>query len=381
MKKHVISSCVTAFVALTATFSSTLFAVEAERFTPVAAPATTELMIKGHEDSLCLVANGAADYLSQHPEDSAVVHAGKGLPEAFTLERVKNTLRFICETAMADKESGQSRLSDPAFIQRHFQFYRWTPDKQTALMHAKKSKKAGQKNILNRLPDDQILLTKYYTKLIEAQEKPSPQADQALYALPFDEQGMTQEQADKQRATLTRFKYTRQDVINGVLLKNSLAKPLVWLSEKALHDVLLQGTGVATVNGKQRIFNVHRNNGIAYDYTLDKTKQPRYWYFAEVPHFKGYGSTIETKVPVAPQVTFAGDVDYFGLGKLIMLDYQVNGESQQRFGVMADHGGAFKDNQFQLDMLVDSYKGWRDYHIANKHLPDYVSAWLVLIKE
>jgi len=33
-----------------------------------------------------------------------------------------------------------------------------------------------------------------------------------------------------------------------------------------------------------------------------------------------------------------------------------------------------------LDYLVDSYRGWSDYHQANKHLPDYARVWLMLKK-
>ena len=54
-------------------------------------------------------------------------------------------------------------------------------------------------------------------------------------------------EADAKGKQLTRFKYTRQEVIAGKLLNNKLAKPLIWLTEDALHDVLLQGTGVMNV--------------------------------------------------------------------------------------------------------------------------------------
>ena len=40
----------------------------------------------------------------------------------------------------------------------------------------------------------------------------------------------------------------------------------------------------------------------------------------------------------------------------------------------------FDNNLFQLDLLVDSYYGWADYHQANKQLPDYASAWSMLLK-
>ena len=171
----------------------------------------------------------------------------------------------------------------------------------------------------------------------------------------------------------------------GALSNNlPLAKPLVWLSEQALHDVLLQGTGVLNVDGVTRYFNVHRNNGIAYDYAIGKTEQARYWYFAEVPSILGYGKQLQRKIPLQPQLSFAGNVAQLGLGKLLLVSYAVhqNGQVQQhsRLGILADQGGAFDNNLFQLDMLVDSYRGWDDYYQANKHISDYAKAW-VLVKK
>jgi hypothetical protein len=165
-----------------------------------------------------------------------------------------------------------------------------------------------------------------------------------------------------------------------VLTQKKLAKPLIWLTEAGLHDVLLQGTGVLNVDGKTRYFNVHRNNGISYDYSIGKTAQGRYWYFAEVSSIMGYGTEIGNKIEIKPQVTFAGNIDQLGLGKLIMINYLNNGLSVSQIGVLADTGGAFDDNLFQLDFLTDSYYGWDDYYQANKHLPDYAKTWIMIKK-
>ena len=154
--------------------------------------------------------------------------------------------------------------------------------------------------------------------------------------------------------------------------------------------MLLQGTGVLNVDGKVRYFNVHRNNGIAYDYTMGKREQARYWYFIETPEIMGYGYNQQSKIAIKPQVTFAGNVADLGLGKLIMVSYPIKNSDTKsskdfktisRLGVLADQGGAFDNNLFQLDLLVNSYRGWTDYHQANKHLPDYARAWILLLKE
>ena len=63
-----------------------------------------------------------------------------------------------------------------------------------------------------------------------------------------------------------------------------------------------------------------------------------------------------------------------------MVSYERNNENISRVGILADQGGAFDGNLFQLDLLVNSYTGWTDYHQANKHLPDYAKAWMMLVK-
>nr|WP_248289545.1 MltA domain-containing protein [Thalassotalea sp. Y01] len=334
---------------------------------------------------LCYVAENTHKYLSDpqlSQTDKQAIQAGKVFDKSITLDRVKQTLTFLCKVYREDvRANRQSRLHDSDFVKQHFDFYRWSPDKLKADSIADNSSNEVKQRLLKQIPEEKLFITKYYTKRLQASTVKTAQHNQALYALPFDEQGMTKEQALEKKNLLTRFKYTRQDIINGALDKQNLAKPLVWLSEDALHDVLLQGTGVLDVDGKIRYFNVHRNNGISYDYALGKTEQKRYWYFAEVPGIMGYGEKIEQKIAVRPHVTFAGNVNDLGLGKLIMISYPLNQQQTSQLAILADTGGAFDNNLFQLDLLVDSYFGWQDYHAANKHLPDYANAWIMLLKQ
>lgn len=330
--------------------------------------------------ALCNVANKTHDYLSKYAGDTFAVHAGSVFDKSVTLQRVVNTLEFICQTYREDvRAKRQSRLHNEDFLHKHFDFYRWTPDIKSAREIARKSTNARKTSMLNSIERDKIFLTKYYTKLLKASDVKTPEYNQALYALPYDEQGLTLTQANND-LSLTRHQYTRQEIIAGALEQHNQAKPLIWLSEEALHDVLLQGTGVVDVNGTRRYFNVHRNNGIAYNYAIGKREQPRYWYFSEVPSIMGYGETLESKIAISPHVSFAGNVAQLGLGKLFMVQYTQAETVISRLGVLADQGGAFDNNLFQLDLLVDSYFGWQDYHQANKSLPDYASAWLMLVK-
>ncbi len=324
---------------------------------------------------LCQVASHTKSYLENYPDDGFAVHAGNDIFPELTLARVKRTLDFVCQMSKEQQEITSEQLL------QYFDFYRWLPDKQQADKLALQSDNGVKKRLLNQIPEDQIFLTKYYTKLLDASEVQTEKYNQALYQIPEDEISLSIDQAEKMKAQLTRYRFTRQEIIAGALKGEGLAKPLIWLTEEALHDVLLQGTGVVKVNGKTRYFNVHRNNGIAYDYTKGKREQARYWYFAEVPSILGYGKTIESKIAITPDVTFAGNVKQLGLGKLFLINFTTGEQRYNQIGVLADQGGAFDNNLFQLDFLKGSYYGWQDYYQANKHLPDYVNAWLMLIKE
>lgn len=338
-------------------------------------------------DDLCSVAENSKQFINAHADDNFAVHKGSVFNDDISLARVSETLDFICTVYHDDIANKRaSRLHDEDFMAEHFDFYRWLPDTQTAQAIAKKSTNETKSRMLNAIPNDKIFLTKYYTKLLTASSIKTAKFTQALYEIPFDETILSLPEADKLKSQLTRFKYTRQEIIAGALSAENnqgkaLAKPLVWITEEALHDVLLQGTGVLDVDGEIRFFNVHRNNGISYDYSIGKREQARYWYFAEVEGILGYGDEIDEKIAIKPHVTFAGNVKQLGLGKLFMVNYHVGENFYSRLGILADQGGAFDNNLFQLDMLVDSYRGWRDYHQANKHLPDYAKAWLLLKKQ
>ncbi|WP_158966556.1 MltA domain-containing protein [Paraglaciecola sp. L3A3] len=339
---------------------------------------------------LCKVAKNTLQYIahnndyeneSAQPPPMELLVKSESTAQLLNKELVKDTLEFICSTYQDDvRNKRQSRLQDSQFLRENFHFYRWHPDTDQAQAIAQKSTNQVKSRLLNNIPDEQLFITKYYTKLLTASSVKTPEFNHALYALPFDEANLTLDEAELQKSKLTRFKYTRQQIMQGVLLQKKLAKPLIWLTEAGLHDVLLQGTGVLNVDGKTRYFNVHRNNGISYDYSIGKTAQGRYWYFAEVPSIMGYGTEIGNKIEVKPRVTFAGNVDQLGLGKLVMINYLNNGASVSQMGILADTGGAFDNNLFQLDFLTDSYYGWDDYYKANKHLPDYANTWILIKK-
>ena len=180
--------------------------------------------------ALCNVAENSLTYLNQNNSDTFAVHAGKVFNQNLTLNKVKETLTFICKVEAEDKRLNQpSRLKQKDFLQKNFNFYRWTPDKKTANNLADKSTNTVKTRLLRNIPNDEILLTKYYTKLLNGSELKTDKFSQALYALPYDERALTLEEANDKKSNLTRYKYTRQEIINGALLNKKLALPLIWL--------------------------------------------------------------------------------------------------------------------------------------------------------
>ncbi|QUM79510.1 hypothetical protein HWV01_03910 [Moritella sp. 5] len=335
-------------------------------------------MVTPSTAELCSVAKGTADYLTLGEDyDPGIITAGMTAQFGGDLERVKRTLNFICQVQQADELAGSpSRLMDAEFIAQHFDVIRWMPDKKQAQGFSK------NKPLLKNIPDDQILLTKYYIKLAKGSAKKTAETPYALYALPNDEKGLTLEQGNADQ-NLTRHKLTKQDVLTGILDKDNLAEPMVWLSRYDLEDSLMQGTVKVDIaadhdNGiTSQFFNVHRNNGIGYQRNLKKEQQGRYWYFKKTDSVMGYGKDASYKIPVYPLVTVAGDLAHLGLGKLIMLTH--NGES--RLTVLADTGGAFENNQYQLDYLGGYFKNWDDYINTYRTFPDYFEARILLLKD
>lgn len=352
-------------------------------------PLTGKVVPFSAED-LCSVATETQNYLSLGRQyDPYANHSGIFKTFGISLYRVKKTLDFICQVSLEDSQKNQSsRLQDPAFLQAHFDIIRWKADQQQARQFEQ------QKTLLKRLPKDKILLTKYYIKKAEGSLTPTTAKPFALYALPHDEKDLSLQQAQQQKSQLTRFNFTKQDILNGALDKKHLAKPLVYLSREALEDTLMQGTVLVEyantdnpLSAKQTMvksfFNVHRNNNHAYDRNISKEEQKRYWYFKKTPGVMGYGKDANHKITVQPQVTVAGDLALLGLGKLILITTQSAEQKtpQHRLAILADTGGAFENNRYQLDFLSGFYTGWKDYHQHWKILPDYAEARILILKE
>ncbi|KTD48739.1 hypothetical protein Lrub_1090 [Legionella rubrilucens] len=341
-------------------FVSPLFA--APHFVEEAPSTQSHYQIDGK--ALCETAKQTLAYLNHDPSyDPQVLHEGQVLP--IPMWRIKATLVFICKH--------QAELSDPEFVKKQFEFVRWLPDVKHARRYRSKAKLRG-------IPDNQIVMTEYYVHLAKASAKPTPLTPYAIHGLPADEQYLTLEEANA-KPKLTRFQYGKQAILAGAL-KGKKVPVLAYVSRADLEAALLQGTLVADFgNGKPRYFNVHRNNNIPYDTVKKPEDQERYWYFKEVDGVKGYGKDADHKITVNYEVTFAADLAQFGLGKLLLIQYHdKRGNDITRMGIMADTGGAFADNLYQIDFLTGAYTGKDTFYQANHNLPDYVNAYFMVLK-
>lgn len=345
-------------------YSVVMTALAAPQFHPASPSTNSSYQFNTHD--LCSTAKSTLAYLNKGTSyDPKVIHSGQIVP--IPLYRIKATLEFICQH--------QAQLNDPYFVKTHFDFIRWYPDRVQAQTLAK------NKSLVNHLPKDKILMTKYYVHLAKASKKPEGNKVYAIYGLPRDEQQLTLEEANT-KPYLTRFRYGKQAILKGILAPQDVPI-LAYVSRADLESALLQGTVVADFGAAgQQIFNVHRCNNIAYDRQKSPYEQERYWYFKAVDGIKGYGKDADHKITVNTKTTFAGDLSQFGLGNVLLIQYQEpNGKRVTQMGIMADTGGAFDNNLYQVDYLAGSYAGTAAFSAATKNLPDYVDAYFMVLKK
>lgn len=302
------------------------------------------------------------DYFQKYKkQDPAAVNAGIFSQLGITLSDVETTLRFLRTIINEDLEKGTGfRLQDPQFLKKHFRVLRWYPYPR------------GEK----------IRITKYAVFTIKGSHKKKSIYKYALYRLPDDEKGMSLEEAEKQKHRLSRFKYTKQQVMAGTYDKGG-AKPLVWVTRQGLEEALMGGSiCIELPGGEKKYFNVDRNNGIPYD---SKIKNPwdqrRYWYFGEVRQPQGYGMDIHSQMRIFPGAVFAGDVYNLGLGKLMGIFYRDrNGKQEMRIGILADTGGAFTPNFNQLDYYAGVFNTRAQFTRKIQTLPTFAEVYLFIKK-
>ena len=311
--------------------------------------------------SLLHAAKDTLRYINLHEQDRHQTIAPDHFNEIMSLDQVKKTLRYVVDSIEEDKkmgkEPGKFRILDPKFIAKHFNFIAWTADAQTAKKH----------NVI--VPKDgELRLTNYAVFVVTGSKTKTKQHNCALYEI---------------RDHSLPKKISKQTVLAGILEQPRYQKkvrPLAWVSRDGLEEGLMQGTVLVKFpDSSYKIFNVHLNNGIAYEKNKPVLQQKRYWFFKELKHSAKSVETFKNKIKRRSGVIFAGDIHNIGTGKLIALRYTnpITKQPGIRLGVLADTGSAFVNNLYQLDFFAGLFSSRQLLSQHMKQLPIFTHAYLL----
>lgn len=314
--------------------------------------------INFNQTDLLSVLTNTREYFEKYAsEDPDLQRTGILITQGVTVKDILKTLDFmitVLEEDIANKRT--TRLQDPSFINTNFRVIKWS---------AHNPENPQQK---------QLRITKYAAFIHPGSRKKTSKYNTPIYAL-------------KEELNQDKFytKYTKQDVLSGIYEPGGKefgkVKPIAYLTRNGLEAALMQGTVLVNfTDGTKEFLNVDKNNGMSYIRGVKATSQKRYWYFKEVDAIKGYGYKIDAKISIKPGVTFAGDVLNIGLGRIIVIEDNQNGKKRLKMGVIADTGGAFLPNLYQLDFLAGTFASEKDFQQYIHKLPEYTNAYILVKK-
>jgi hypothetical protein len=314
--------------------------------------------INFNQTDLLSVLTNTREYFQKYAsEDPDLQRTGILITQGVTVKDILKTLDFmitVLEEDIANKRT--TRLQDPSFINTNFRVIKWS---------AHNPENPQQK---------QLRITKYAAFIHPGSREKTSKYNTPIYAL-------------KEELNQDKFytKYTKQDVLSGIYEPGGKefgkVKPIAYLTRNGLEAALMQGTVLVNfTDGTKEFLNVDKNNGMSYIRGVKATSQKRYWYFKEVDAIKGYGYKIDAKISIKPGVTFAGDVLNIGLGRIIVIEDNQNGKKRLKMGVIADTGGAFLPNLYQLDFLAGTFASEKDFQQYIHKLPEYTNAYILVKK-
>jgi hypothetical protein len=308
-------------------------------------------------DLLTVLINTRKYYQEHAAVDPDIARTGILGTQGVTVQDVLKTLDFMITILQEDIANNRvTRLQNSNFINSNFRVIKWSAY-----------------NPQNR-KQNQLRITKYAVFTHPGSRSKTAKYNTPIYSL-------------KDNASTDKFytRYTKQDVISGIYEPGGRefgkVEPLAYLTRTALEEALLQGTVLVNfIDGSKAFFNVDKNNGMSYVRGLRGTAQKRYWYFKKVDAIKGYGHNINAKISIKPGVTFAGDVLNIGLGRIVVIEHNQGGRKQLQMGVIADTGGAFLPNLYQLDFLAGIFRSQQEFRQYIQQLPEYANAYILVKK-
>ena len=305
-------------------------------------------------DLLTVLTNTRKYFQKYSQEDSDIQRTGILVTQGVTVKDILKTLDFMIVVLQEDIANNRpTRLQNPDFINNNFRVIKWS---------AHNPENPQQKK---------LRITKYAAFIHSGSRQKTSKYNTPIYAL-----------TEESRQNKFYTKYTKQDVLSGIYEPGGKefgkVKPIAYLTRNGLEAALMQGTVLVNfTDGTKEFLNVDKNNGMSYIRGLKATSQKRYWYFKEVDAIKGYGYKIDAKISIKPGVTFAGDVLNIGLGRIIVIE---DNQNQLKMGVIADTGGAFLPNLYQLDFLAGTFASETEFENYIHKLPEYTNAYILVKK-
>ena len=306
------------------------------------------------QKALAQVTEEVSEYLSNvHKSAYVQVDEGTIFKGLVTVDDVKNTIDFLAKTA----KEHPSWLKSHWFYNTHFDFYRLYADGDTCPVK------------IGKLPrgwvgaPDNHRITKYRICKIHGSRVPTKKYLFPLYPRPSDEAGKTRDYIRNNPEEFIRFAYTRSEIVDGVLERKEISKPLAWVTLEGYKELVMQGSAVIDFEDEtvQHMFQVVVANG--------KESEDKYWFIA--PYEKKKPSkNYPIKVEPVPGVSFAGNIAALGFGKVLVMigKNPLTLEKEMRVGVLTDTGNAFRDNLCKFDLFTGYFE---DHHLFDEHCKQY----------
>ncbi len=335
---------------------SQLFNIENE-------PLKNEIFITNNNDIIKIM-DETADFLKKNNKyPSKFITVDTGIFEKFgvTIDDVLNTVEFISKTAKENPEN----LKDANFLNKNFTFYRWHGDKSQKIDHICKGWAK---------PPESIITTQYRITEIPASYKKTEKFTYPLYTVPNEEKHLTKDQLITKKNTLKKFKYSKNEILNGALEKES-QKPFAWLTDAGSKEFNMQGSSLLVFSEKdKKLVRVSENNGM-------KDDNERYWFSDYVKKRKK--SKFPVKIKPRADVTYAGDINLLGFGKVILLKCwnPILKRRELRLGVLVDTGKFFKNNLAKLDMFVGFFPTNNAFQKHIQSYPHTARAYILIKKK
>lgn len=269
-----------------------------------------------------------------------------------TAEDTKQTLEFF-QTILGDSPEA---ISNPRFLEKHFEFVRWQPDHP------------DQQGEPTQSPDERLFLKHYATHSCQGSPRKTALYCRALYSIVHDDFDPSQ--------------FTKQDVLgDNVLESNPGVEPIVWVRHEDLNKILQNGSLFVTLDDRTILVNANKNNRRPYrQEELDFERQERYFYYKLVREDGDIGERRHHTLLSLKKVLLAGNRWDLGLGKVILLRRQdpASREFVCSLHVLADWGGSLKANFHQLNQYEGTLELERELDLAS--LPQKAEAYILKIK-